>query len=506
MKFHEKLDLIMNITKTTNSSLSKCVSLDSSHISRLRRGERRLVSNADYIRKMSTYFVSKCINEHQKNFLCEILKCDYGVIENTTEASEKLYNWFIDSEYNNYGNSFSRINGLIDGNNPGTGFNLSSVKSESLYGESMGTVIHYGDEGKRQAVEQFLSLALKNNTLKEVLLYSDESMDWLTQDNSFQMKWMKLMLEVIKKGIKIKVIHTVSRDFDEMMEALNMWIPLYLTGSIEPYYYPKKRDGIFKNTLFVAQGIVALYSNSIDGLSENSPNILVKDKKAVEYFSKEFNAYLDLCRPLMEIYNRYERENFFSKLDTFETKHVNTILKTNHLSLITMPENVVTSILDRMHTDKSNIYQYYLKRKIRFIESIKSNIFTEIIRLPNLEDIRNESIKIGYTGIRELEGLSYNTKEFRDHLANIYNLLKEHDNYNVCIDRSQEDDYRIYVKEDFGVIVERVNTPNIGFLINEINITATFWDYLQSRYNLKKQDKKFILQEIRDLIDLIEEI
>ncbi|MDR7871024.1 MAG: hypothetical protein RIN55_09210 [Tissierellaceae bacterium] len=59
MEFNEKLDFLMNITKTSNSSLAHYLSLDASYISRLRSGKRQLPSNTNYVDKMASYF-AKC--------------------------------------------------------------------------------------------------------------------------------------------------------------------------------------------------------------------------------------------------------------------------------------------------------------------------------------------------------------------------------------------------------------------------------------------------------------
>lgn len=47
--FSEKLDLLMNITKTRNNVLAHAVSLDASHVSRLRRGGRALPKNKGFL-------------------------------------------------------------------------------------------------------------------------------------------------------------------------------------------------------------------------------------------------------------------------------------------------------------------------------------------------------------------------------------------------------------------------------------------------------------------------
>jgi hypothetical protein len=74
MTFSEKLDFLMNITKTTNSALALYTSLDASHISRLRRGARKPAKNENYLKTMATYFAKRCSEDYQRMALSDALK------------------------------------------------------------------------------------------------------------------------------------------------------------------------------------------------------------------------------------------------------------------------------------------------------------------------------------------------------------------------------------------------------------------------------------------------
>ncbi len=48
------------------------------------------------------------------------------------------------------------------------------------------------------------------------------------------------------KGNKIKIIHSMGRDMNELFEVVAKWIPVYAFSMDEPYYYPKLKDDIFQ--------------------------------------------------------------------------------------------------------------------------------------------------------------------------------------------------------------------------------------------------------------------
>ena len=77
--------------------------------------------------------------------------------------------------------------------------------------------IYKGIEGKRKGVSDFLSLIIEENQPQTLLLFSDEDMEWLTGDTLFKEKWKELLIQVILKGNRIKIIHTVSRNLYEML-------------------------------------------------------------------------------------------------------------------------------------------------------------------------------------------------------------------------------------------------------------------------------------------------
>lgn len=503
MESCEKLDFLMNITKTSNSLLSMHVAVDSSHISRMRRGERRLVPQSEYIKNMALYLVHQCVEDYQKNALAETMKKPLALFDNLDHAAEEVYQWLImdqTSDASSVAGFLNQINGLQKDNH------INYFKNHTMdeIPETKSDIsVYHGLEGKREAVLRFLSIVLKRKNPGYLYLYSDEPMDWLIEDPSFQLVWMNLLCQIISKGNRLRIIHTVSRNLNEMLEALSKWIPLYMTGAIEPFYYPKKRDGIFKRTMFIAPGQVAMSANSFGGVSKNTTNILFQDQKAILSLEEEFNGYLGRCKPLMRIFIDKERNEYLETLDEFEKEDENTVIKTERLSLVTMPDHIVESMLERVdYENKNDLMDYYLIRKDRFLENLKKRKFHEIIKLDDIQDIQKGLVPVSYIGIKEFSEMKYRPDEYRDHLRNMIHLLTSYENYDVVIDReTRKDNYRVYVKEDLGAIVEKITEPRVVFALNEINITVAFWDYLNAYCQANTINKQAAIQELEAIVE-----
>lgn len=499
MYFCEKLDFLMKITNTTNSSLSMYASLDPSFISRLRRGQRSPSKGDSYIKTMAKYFSRHCSESYQRKILYDTLKISSELTE--SELCDKIIEWLTNTqspEFQNVGLFLSRIADKTPVRMP------SAVKPGGFTIPACETSVLFGIEGKREAVICFLSEVLVQNKPLNLLLFSDEPTDWMTSDPAFTAKWASLMSEVLAKGTKIKIIHTVSRDLDEMLGAIVQWMPLYMTGLIEPCYYPKKRDGIFKRTLFIAPGTAAVISTSVGSMINEAANFLIRDAQAVEAVEQEFNHYFRLCNPLMRIFAAANQHAYMNTLYEFEKEQADAIIKTESLSLLTMPESVISSIMGRISHLGFDPSVYFQNRMELFKKNIDVISFTEIIRLPDPQDVRNGRVAVAFSDILYGGTIYYSAPEYIMHLENIVSLLKEYSGFHVCLITKETDArYMVYAKEDLGVIVAKTSTPPIILAINEENMTAAFWDFLTTTAGEKTYNTPNNKKVIKTLIGYI---
>ena len=81
-------------------------------------------------------------------------------------------------------------------------------------------------------------------------------------------------------------------------------------------------------------------------------------------------------------------------------------------------------------------------------------------------------------------------------------FLNKYENYHVLLDNTiRNDGYILYVKEDLGAIVVKMGAPSVIFVINESNMTAAFWDYMDSKINNLTKSKEKVIKELQLVID-----
>jgi len=503
MQFAEKLDFLMNMTNTTNSALALNVRLDASHISRLRRGQRRALRNMACIDAMAEYFARHCEEGYRRKALSDTMEADMGAF-GTKDLAERIARWLSEEKAGEVRTVEHFLTGLTQTPPQPREPVPPLCESVSSDPDPAEVFVFLGVEGKRRAVIRFLNAVLAQSRPVTLLLFSDEPTDWMTADRRFASVWASLMSQVLERGHRVVVIHTISRDLDEMLHAIGQWMPLYMSGAIEPYFYPKKRDGIFKRTLFIAPGIAAVASGSVGDSVEGAANLLFRDRASVEAHEKEFLRYLAMCKPLMRIFTFRNRDAYLETLLEFEKEKSDAVIRTESLSLLTMPEEVLSGILARSGMEGTETSGLHRLRTNLFESLLETNDFWEIVRLPDPDAVAEGKIKAAFSVTLRGDPVCYTAEEFLRHLEHLVFLLGRFEHFHVCLTRSAADErYTVYAKEDLGVIVAKTSDPPIVLAMREGNMNAAFWDFLQNMLREKsccERDRDRVLEKLGEYI------
>ena len=305
----EKIDFLMTLTNTRNSELGRALHFDASYISRIRSGKRGLPKGQPFIDPAGIFFARGIREEYQKTAAAQELSPQGYWPEDENEAADLIRRWLAGEKAKE--DPVAKLLAAMQADS--RTMPAASMKYKSSEGNPAAATYYYGNSGRRDCVVNFLSTLCKTGTPHTLLVRSDEDITWMMEDPVFIQTWASLMLKLIANGSRICIIHSISRDMNEMWEAVQEWMPLYMTGAIEPWYYPNLRDGILRRTLFVAPGQAAIVSISVKGQRDNGVNVYVTDPRAVEALKNEYDAYLALCRPLMEI-SRLDKNSDLDKL------------------------------------------------------------------------------------------------------------------------------------------------------------------------------------------------
>ena len=488
MMSSQKFDFLMNITNTSNNTLANYISYDPSHISRLRSGKRNFPQKNEFLLTISEYFADKIKTEYQIKSLKHTIGINKDQPFDDKRLSEYIYKWLLEEK--------------SETNNPIEKF-LKDFSKEQLdkilpkeYVDILNLPIdegnisfYYGINGKREAVKKFFSLVKQELEPQTLLLFSDEETSWISGNINFVKKWSSFLEQTIADGNKLNIIHTSTTNPDEMFATISKWIPLYITGSIKPYFYPKQRDGIYRRTLLIAPKTVALTSSSVKTKTQNVLNLLTTDKMAVNTLKQEYYNYLDLCKPFIYIFTPQERDYFEEFLNEFKEKHTDCITSSSYFSPIALSMN---------KNFNNNI-------KENTINLLTSNNYVEILSLPCIELLKTNTIFELPIDIRCDGPYRFTREQYTNHLKEILSLLKQYKNYNVVLNINTNENCIIYSKKDLGTIITRKSIPSVIFAIKETEMTDLFWDYLINiQENSQYQDRGEVIKKIEEAIQILQ--
>jgi hypothetical protein len=496
MQFNEKLDLLMTTLNVSNSRLARSLSVDPSLVSRWRTGARQPSQKNDYIKDISTYFTAYAKMDFQKAALYEIMGLDINKSRNSLyPLQELLYTWLADKQ------SPEKIfaEKFFDNLNKKTSTNLNKIitNKETINNIDVETErkeieILNGIEGKRKGVIKFLQAVASEQEQVTLLLYSNENTEWLTANREFYQKWGMLLKKVIEKGHKIKIIHTIKREMSEILAAIDYWMPFYLTGAVEPYYYPKYQENIFRRTMFIAPGTAALNCSTVSEYSDKAQQFLYWKEEIIDLLVKEYNVFLKRCRPLMQIYTGKNTFNINKLQIEFDEQPAEMISIADMPSFVTMPESLMQKFLENNEAEKElkqDVLSVYKQRRRAFISNLSENKYYEIITLPRKEDFLEKGKSLNINDFFSELNFNYGFSDFYDHLKNNINLLERYDNYHLYLtDDFPYHNIKLAVKDEVGALINRNDEKAVTIAFNQPNITNSFFTYL--KYMIREIPKK----------------
>ena len=326
----EKVDFLMNVTNTRNAVLAHALHFDASYISRIRSGKRGFPLKQPFIGPACAFFARRITEDYQRHALEGELGLAGPWPTGQAEATELLAVWLegglpfvppVQTRPDLPCPAPATEEG--DAHNAGTDADAHPRQTQSparQYATDVSQAhLFFGDEGMREGVHAFLTDLADARYRGAILLQSDEDMSWLYEDEGFVKAWAALVGQLAEQGCTVRIVHTMTRDANEMWEGVRTWLPLYMSGSVEPFFYPRLRDGVRKRSLFVAPGRSALVSDSIQGMDGPALGVMLRDARAVEVLEREFGAYLALCRPLIHMVARRESLEFEHLVGSFST-------------------------------------------------------------------------------------------------------------------------------------------------------------------------------------------
>ena len=467
--FGEKLNVVMTLAEVSNVRLSRLVNVDASLISRFRTGVRTPRSNPELAERLCLALLLRLRALGKLRELSRITK-----LEDPDE--ESFRDWLCDFGEGDTGD-FSAVERLLEGFDtfPASPAPPASESLPELREDSR--TVYYGRAGLRQAVIRFLSSALRSGA-KELWLYSDQNMEWMVGDPVFHARWGGLMRACVENGIRIRVIHNIDRELGEMISAIQSWLPLYLTGMIEPYTCRKRNRERFAHTLFLCPGLACIEAFHVFGTEDTGVYHYHTDARTVAVFESAYERLLESTQPLLRFPCDGEQEPGTGGL---------TVLQ-NTLSLATMPE----ALAESFHSPA--LRQKWERERAQYQERLRSAFVYECI--PSAPDEALFSGQVPVEQLPDAPPLYYTPDQYSAHIANIIHLSERYANYRFYVLPEAPFPTVKLMIGNHSVTVTRTRTPFLSFQFTHPLMCSAFQGYARCLMEQYKVDRNTLRREL----------
>ena len=292
--------------------------------------------------------------------------------------------WLLNGEASQPDSTFSFLEKLdeFDLNDYIRAVRFNQLKVPTLPFQLPSFKTHYGLENFRQAHLDFLRSTALSRSREPVFMCSDMPMEELVRDMEFSKKWMLGLAAILKKGLRLNMVHDLNRPYAEMMLGLESWIPLYMTGQIAPWYLRGKHNSVYGHLLFCS-GAAAVEGECIAGDFGHGRFLFCQAKRDLPYYRRRADALLQMAHPLMDIYRdasegAYSSFLFANAHEAGEYRAVLTALPPHTLS-----DECLTRLLKKIGVQKKDCVDITLRNllesgSVLFSRAVSSQVLSAL--------------------------------------------------------------------------------------------------------------------------------
>ena len=299
--------------KISISDIAKAVGYDTSFISKIKNKTRKPSNISKFIQDLGDIIVQNYQDYESKVKIATLFNCSLNNLEDDDKYKDSFIKWMCATQESSkevVDKFLTTLDQFDISNYISSDINKSKIPTTPLILKSNKT--YYGPEGRKESESEFLKTTLLSKSKDPIYFYSDLPMIDAASDDSFRKNWIKAITMILKKGIHLNIIHDVDRPIPEMIVGLESWIPIYMTGSISPYYFQIPPSNYLKGS-YCSSGVCCLAGECLRDDLNKSRFYLSTKKEDIEYYNEKLKYMISKSKPLMTIY----KEKDLEKLDDF---------------------------------------------------------------------------------------------------------------------------------------------------------------------------------------------
>jgi len=422
--FGSRLEPAMELAEVSSARLARSVNVDASLIAKYRSGVRVPQMNHPIIHSIAAALSARICALERTGALARLIGAPADCLRDEGEGARLLEAWLRDFsavDTSVIENFLEGMDAFAPEEEPPL-LRPEEAADESVLNDRAS--FYDGVAGLRRAVLRFLGGAVRGGW-KELWLYSDQGMEWMLGERDFTLRWASLMIAYVRGGGRIRIIHHVDRGLEEMVAAIQSWMPLYLSGGVEGWYSLRGGGERFSHTLFLAPENACVECTCVAG-GERARYRYVTDEAELAHERAVFEELLADCRPLLNMSRDIGGDKSSLMLRGSGDIH----LLTRSISLGTMPETLLRDILRRAALPKETerkVLDDWAERRALLAERLTHGTLHECVALPTEEAFAAGDVTLDTV----FAPLCYTAREFSEHLRGALALSEQEDGYRV---------------------------------------------------------------------------
>lgn len=473
----ENFNTLVEVMEVSVSRLCRYANYDPSTIFRFRSGARQPAEPERFAQAVAAYVSQELDDVQHREIAGELLGCGADALADRAVYCQRVQDWLL-------GSHAPRQDGVrhflakldeFDLNEYIRSIRFDELKVPTAPFQLPTSRSYFGLQQMMESELDFMKAAVLSRSMEPVIMYSDMPMEQMAQDPEFPKKWMFAMAMLLKKGLKLRIIHNLDRSMSEMMLGLESFIPMYMTGQIEPYYFKAPQNGVFLHFMRSA-GTVALTGEAIAGHHSEGRYDLTKVKGEVAYCRRRAEAMLENASPLMDIY----REDGAARLNAFLLADSRTPGRRRHIlytpPLCTMEPDYLAALLEKQGLpveERQRICAYAQTRR----EQLEAILLTDTVHqeLPRLSEQAFAQFppSLPLSGLFCGQDVPYTYETYLAHLAQTEAFAAAHPRYELEFTGGGAfRNLQICIHEGQWAMVSKEKSPAIHFVIRHPKLRA----------------------------------
>lgn len=135
-------------------------------------------------------------------------------------------------------------------------------------------------------MQRIMQLIRESDTPGSILISSDDNLEWLLSNYALTKQIQADLMEIIENNFTLHQIMPAINFLPRYAEALQFWLPLYSTGRVKVYYYPRLRDNLYRRSMIILPGRCVRISTAIGSGSSSDVTMFSTNTDVINAYSK----------------------------------------------------------------------------------------------------------------------------------------------------------------------------------------------------------------------------